>query len=150
MLSLKCMALLATVLLLSSCATSPPSRLQAPPDEIDSTGTIWGDEYEGLAVDGGETVRTRPRGFNVEHTDGATQSTRVDALAHGVSARARSYPSGEVGSVSWRGAGVVREITAGDFSPAIAEGTLTVSPWAVGRLTMMRGAVSVWGVSRDC
>ncbi|HKW13260.1 MAG TPA: hypothetical protein VJS69_02120, partial [Candidatus Krumholzibacteria bacterium] len=133
-------------------------RPHAPPREIDSTGTIWGDEYEGLAIDGGETVRTRPRGIHVEHTDGATQSTRLDALARGVSAHARSYPSGEVGSVSWRGAGVVREITVGDFSPAIAEGALMGDPRTGGDLRpsptarisglSMRPSTSTWSSMR--
>src|SRR5262249_9602793 len=132
MFSLTGMVMLAALALLGACATAPPPRSDAP--DIDSTGTIWGDEYEGLAVDGGETVRTLPPGFNLEHTDGATRSTRLDAFAHGASVHARAYPSGEVGSVSWRGTSFVREITAGDFSPAVAEGALIGDPRTGGDL----------------
>jgi hypothetical protein len=151
MFSLTAIATLAAVALLSGCATAP--RL-APARDIDSTGTIWGDEYEGLAVDGGETVRALPRGFNVEHVDGATQSTRVDAFAHGVSVHARSYPSGDVGSVSWRSESWLREVVVGDFTPTIAEGALIGDPRTGGDLRpspttttrglAMRPSTSTW------
>jgi hypothetical protein len=143
---------------LSGCASAPAVRPDAPPRDIDSTGTVWGDEYEGLAVDGGETVRTLSRGFNIEQVQGETQTTRVDAFAHGMSVHARSYPSGEVGSVSWRGTGVVRDVTAGDFSPAIAEGALVGDPRTGGDLRApatartqglaMRSSTSTWSSMR--
>jgi hypothetical protein len=154
MFSLMGMAMLAAAALLSGCASAPPLRADTPSPGVDSIGTVWGDEYDGLAVDGRETARPLPRGFHVEHTDGETQSTRIDAFMHGVSVHARSYPSGEVGSVSWRGNGVVREITAGDFSPAIAEGALIGDPRTGGDLRApgtvrtqglaMRASTSTW------
>lgn len=151
MLSLKHVALVA-LLALHACATTPP------PDSAAPDSTVWGDEYEGLAVDGGETVRTLPRGFNVEWVDGEAQNARVDAFAHGASIHARSYPSGEVGSVSWRGERFVREIIAGDFTPAIAEGALIGDPRTSGDLRapgtartqglVMRSSTSTWSSMR--
>ncbi len=149
---------LLVVLWMVGCAPRDTLRPDRVPVEADSAGTVWGDEYEGLAVDGGETVRTLPRGFNVEWVDGETQSARVDAFAHGASVHARSYPSGEVGSVSWRSEGVLREIVAGDFTPAIAEGALIGDPRTGGDLRAsqtahaqglaMRPSTSFWSSMR--
>lgn len=148
-LSVACVALLA----LAACATAPP-----PPDAAASDSTVWGDEYEGLAVDGGETVRASPRGFNLEYLEGNTQSMRADAFAHGAAIHARSVPSGEVGSVSWRSDHIVREVVAGDFTPAIAEGALIGDPRTGGDLRpsfsartsglAMRSSTSTWSSMR--
>ena len=140
----------------SGCASRAPLLHDGAPVEVpDSSGTMWGDEYDGLAVEGaGESVRSLPRGFNVEWLDGNTQSTRVDAFAHGASVHARSYPSGEVGSVAWQGRGALREVVAGDFTPAIAEGALLGDPRTGGDLRApgsvrtrglaMRASTSTW------
>jgi hypothetical protein len=45
-----------------------------------------------------------------------------------------------VGSVSWRSSGLVREVTAGDFSPAIAEGALIGDPRTGGDLRALATA----------
>ena len=149
-LSVACVAVLA----LSACATAPAPS----PDAAASDSTVWGDEYEGLAVDGGETVRALPRGFNLEYVEGNTQSMRADAFAHGAAIHARSVPSGEVGSVSWRSDHFVREVVAGDFTPAIAEGALIGDPRTGGDLRpsfsartsglAMRSSTSTWSSMR--
>jgi hypothetical protein len=144
--------------LVVGCA--PPATLRSDGTAVraDSSGTIWGDEYEGLAVDGAETVRAVPRGFNAEHVDGETRSTRIDAFAHGANVHARWYPSGKVGSVSWHGVGILREIVAGDFAPAIAEGALIGDPRTGGDLRpsstakteglAIRPSTSTWSSTR--
>lgn len=154
MLSLRHIFALAGLLAVDACATAPvPPRDTVLPDS-----TVWGDEYDGLAIDGGETVRTLARGFKFEYTDGETQSARLDAFARGASVHARSYPSGEVGSIAWRGEGMVREVFAGDFAPAIAEGALIGDPRTSGDLRAptttrmqgltMRSSTSTWSSMR--
>jgi hypothetical protein len=140
------------------CAPRDTLRPVRAPAESDSAGTVWGDEYEGLAVDGGEQARSLPRGYNLEWTDGETQSARLDAFARGAGVHARSYPGGEVGSVSWRGEGTLRELVAGDFTPAIAEGALIGDPRTGGDLRAsqtehvqglaMRSSTSPWSSMR--
>jgi len=107
-------------------AASPPRA--GIPSDVDSAGTIWGDEYAGLAIDGGETMRALPGGFDAQCAGGETRTVRIDAFAHGAEIHARSYPGGDVGSVVWRGQGWLREVVAGDVTPVIAEGALIGDP----------------------
>jgi len=148
-------ALLAMLAAVNGCAPAASFHYDGAPINADSSGTVWGDEYEGLAVGGaGETVHSLPRGFNLEWVDGNTQSARVDAFARGASLHARSYPSGEVGSIAWHGDGALREVVAGDFTPAIAEGALLGDPRTGGDLRApgsvrmqglaMRASTSTW------
>ncbi len=154
MLSLRHVHAWAGLFALHACATTPVPL----PDPARPDSTLWGDEYEGLAVDGGETVRTLPRGFNVEWVEGATQNLRVDAFAHNTSIHARSHPSGAVGSIVWRGDGRLREVVAGNFAPVVAEGALIGDPRAGGDLRAsgtrratgltLRSSTSTWSSVR--
>lgn len=115
-------ALVAAVMVTGSCATAPAplvGRHAAP----DSAGTVWGDEYEEQYVELEEPA-ARLRGIGAEWVDGATRNARLDAFSSGARVRLRSSRSGEFGTVSWEGMGLLREVTAGHVEPAAAEGAL--------------------------
>jgi hypothetical protein len=127
------MACAALVLMAGACASLPSPPPGTIADE-DSAGTVWGDEYEGLRLDPPEPGRSTRRGVRAEWIDGATQSARFDAFGYGASVRARSYPSGDAGSIAWQGGGPVREVAIGSISPVIADGALVGDPRTGGDL----------------
>jgi hypothetical protein len=126
-------ALCVVLMMAAGCGSVPPPSSETLVED-DSTGTLWGDEYEGLRLDPAEPAPSMRRGVRGEWADGATESARFDAFARGARVRARSYPSGDAGSIAWESDGAVRAIAVGSISPNIADGALVGDPRTGGDL----------------
>lgn len=133
-------AVVSAVLVCGACAGSPAPRPVTPAFDDDSTGTVWGDEHEGLRVDDARSSPASRSGLRAEWVEGDARSARADAAFAGWNASARRAPSGDVKTISWHGTAWLREVTAGDVSPSIAEGALAGDPRTGGDLRAPRSA----------
>ncbi len=137
---------LVTVLCIAAvagCASRPPS-VPVDPDKDDATPVVWGDEYDGVALDiDREFDAAPPASFAADATTGATDVASARMAAGPLAARLRATPDARAGAVEWRSARV--HAVAGSIRPTLADRCVLADARDAG-VVIARGSRTISGL----